>query len=90
MKLSLSVTDGDKCPKCQKGTMAFYDGALGYMSVQCRTCHYDVRDASVLLADEEHALILAALVSLEKTAKIRGDAITRLNCAKLYDKVRGV
>ena len=32
------------CPKCNKGKMKFYNGWLGYDSVQCNKCHYDIND----------------------------------------------
>jgi uncharacterized protein (DUF983 family) len=34
----------ETCPKCHKGKMKFYDGCLGYESIQCNSCHYDVND----------------------------------------------
>lgn len=32
-----------KCPKCG-GAMLFYDGCLGYESIVCKRCGYDVND----------------------------------------------
>jgi len=34
-----------KCPRCKKGTMKNYSGWLGYESMQCDKCHYDINDA---------------------------------------------
>lgn len=32
-----------KCIKCG-GTMEYYDGMLGYESLQCGSCHWDIND----------------------------------------------
>lgn len=32
-----------ECPKCGR-KMCFYDGCLGYESIQCEVCHYDIND----------------------------------------------
>ena len=36
--------DNKTCPKCKKGTMKYYHGWLGYESMQCDRCHYDVNE----------------------------------------------
>jgi len=44
---SMTTTINDVCPQCKKGTMVFYDGWLGYASIQCNFCHFDVNDYDV-------------------------------------------
>lgn len=51
------------CPQCG-GALAYYDGALGYESLQCQKCRWDIAELNAMQTLADMQSLRAALLAM--------------------------